>query len=632
MIDQNKLNYFINDFEKLIKNEKENNPPILGKIISIKDSIIEVSIFKPSDINVGTSVEINKIQATIQKNNHKNLLIKLNRKSNFYVSQKIKINNIQNDIIILKLESLLSAIKDNKLNESNKQTLALVIDEYNNSYNKINVDVSSLNKNQSTALNKSISANKFHIIKGPPGTGKTHTIVEIIKKLYAGGNRILLTTHTHIAIDNILEKLDQLPDDEILRVGNRDKINPRLYRYHTDEKIKRHPLYKKIQALKINNAKLSRQINNTSTNVITSDENHIYDNHNKSASIFNRIISKFYHSSNNDYVINNSSSYERNIKIHESISKNNDLIDEIENLIINDVYDKSKIIASTVLSSSASLMKNIEFDYVIMDEASQVPTYLALLALLKTDKFILIGDDKQLQPITSKHYSFLTKSIFNYMIEKYPKDYTFLNIQYRMNPEISNIVSKLYYDNRLLSYIENIHKKLKLTYSSNILLDESPITFINTSNVDYYESNVNGGCCNRFEAQLILTIIDALIKNNVSPSEIGIITPYRKQKLYIHKQLTKKNMDIECDTIYRFQGREKDVIIISFCKSNPKNLTKFQKRFLSDENQLNVSITRSRKKLIIIGDESLLASAKNIKILLSNISIFDTIYLEDILL
>ena len=123
----------------------------------------------------------------------------------------------------------------------------------------------------------------------------------------------------------------------------------------------------------------------------------------------------------------------------------------------------SKIIASTVLSSSSFLTKDIEFDYVIMDEASQVPVYLSLIPLMKTSKFILIGDNKQLQPIQNINSSYLlNKSIFNLLIEKYPNNFTFLNIQYRMNQEISDIASKLYYGGNLLTGEGVKNQKLKL--------------------------------------------------------------------------------------------------------------------------------------------------------------------------
>ena len=486
----------------------------------------------------------------------------------------------------------------------------------------------SLNQRQQLALNSSISTDKFHIIKGPPGTGKTHSIVEIIKYLYTNNYKILITTHTHIAIDNILEKLDDLPEDKILRIGTKDKINPKLYNYHIDSKLKKHPSFSIIKDLQMRNKVL--ESSQKKYEGLVDDGEYVLVKKNNHQSLIRRIISKFYNLDNNEYGLQEIDGKLITSNIIEEISNNNDRIDEIKKIITKDVYQQAQIVASTVLSSSSALTKDMEFDYVIMDEASQVPTYLALIALLKTDKFILIGDDMQLQPITINHDSMLTKSIFNHMIEKYPHDYTFLNIQYRMNPQISDISSKLYYDNRLKSHENNIHKKLKLKSDNHLLLDDSPVTLIDTSNVEYYQLNTDGGCINEHEAELVMSIIDALLSNDISCDEIGVITPYKKQKMYIKGLLDDKKLDIECDTIYRFQGREKDVILISFCKSTRRQLNNFQKKFLSQKNQLNVSITRARKKLIIIADKSLLDGAVNTYDLFDSISVFDTIFLEDL--
>ncbi|RAP54201.1 MAG: hypothetical protein BZ137_03515, partial [Methanosphaera sp. rholeuAM130] len=440
--------------------------------------------------------------------------------------------------------------------------------------------------------------------------------------------RILITTHTHIAIDNILEKLGELPDDRILRIGNKDKIDSKLHKYHIDSKIRKHPSYHIIHDLELKNKILLKQ--KESYDPFLEEGEYILVEKKHHHSLLRRIISKFYNINNNEYTIKDIDIKRITPNYIDEISHNNDRINEIKKIITKDVYQQSQIVASTVLSSSSALTKDMEFDYVIMDEASQVPTYLALIPLLKTDRFILIGDDMQLQPITINHDSMLTTSVFNHMIKKYPKDYTFLNIQYRMNPQISEISSRLYYDNRLKSHSDNIHKKLELEDDKHLLLDESPITLIDTSNVEYYQLNTDGGCINEHEAELVMSIVDALIENGIGCDEIGIITPYKKQKIYIQGLLADRKMDVECDTIYRFQGREKDVIIISFCKSSRSLLNNFQKKFLSQENQLNVSITRARKKLIIIADRSLLDSAYNTRELFNSISVFDTIYLEDL--
>ena len=441
--------------------------------------------------------------------------------------------------------------------------------------------------------------------------------------MYFSGKRILVTTHTHVALDNIIERLDSIDQKDILRIGRNEKISDKVLKYALVEQIKLHPDYGKIYEKK----SLIEQLQNSDLIF----ENGIINNY-KNKNIFNKIFNLLFNIKENKNSQDNSHGSPNNFNNIDEINEIKKEIDDIKNNMQHDIVGGAKIIASTVLSSSSFLTKDIEFDYVVMDEASQVPVYLALIPLLKTNKFVLIGDNKQLQPIKNNNASYLlNKSIFNLLIEKYPNNYTFLNTQYRMNKKISDIASNLYYDNKLLTGDAVKNQKISLKNNKYFLLNEDVITFIDTSDVNFNEVDLAGGCCNKYESCLVLHLVDALLSNDISCEEIGIITPYRKQKNHIIKLLNNKGINIECDTIYRFQGREKDVIIISFCKSLNKSLNDFQKKFLADENQLNVSLTRSRKKLIIIGNYSMLGSAQNIKDLVNEISRENILYLDDIL-
>ncbi len=622
------MNYNITDFSKelkeFIEKEKKSNKIIKADIVGINKDILKVSTGYNTDLTKNMNIEIDRVPAKIIFIKGKNIQIKILKKSNFSLNQNVSIKNIQKDIIIHKLQETLNNITDNKLNKENKKTLDVIVNDFGISFSDDNFKISSkLNQNQKIAVKKVLQANKFHIIQGPPGSGKTHTITEIIKHLYFSGKRILVTTHTHVALDNIIERLDSIDQKDILRIGRNEKISDKVLKYAIDEQIKLHPDYGKIYEKK----SLIEQLQNSDLIF----ENVIINNY-KNKNIFNKIFNLLFNIKENKNSQDNSHGSPNNFNNIDEINEIKMEIDDIKNNMQHDIVGGAKIIASTVLSSSSFLTKDIEFDYVIMDEASQVPVYLALIPLLKTKKFVLIGDNKQLQPIKNNNASYLlNKSIFNLLIEKYPNNYTFLNTQYRMNKKISDIASNLYYDNKLLTGDAVKNQKISLKNNKYFLLNEDVITFIDTSDVNFNEVDLAGGCCNKYESCLILHLVDALLSNDISCEEIGIITPYRKQKNHIIKLLNNKGINIECDTIYRFQGREKDVIIISFCKSLNKSLNDFQKKFLADENQLNVSLTRSRKKLIIIGNYSMLGSAQNIKDLVNEISRENILYLDDIL-
>ena len=615
---------FTNEFKDLIEKEKKSNQIIKAQITGKKDEILEVSTKYPSNLTKNMPIEIDRIPATVLEINNKNMTIKLLKKSNLELNQKVNIQNIQKDIIIHKLQETFDNIKDNKINKENRESLNSIINYKEATYDNKKVNVSKkLNENQRLSVEKALQTDKFHIIQGPPGTGKTHTIIEIIKHLHEEGKRILITTHTHIALDNIIERLDSIDTQDILRIGQPGKVTENSLKYTMDEQIKRHELYPLI----IEKEKEIKKLDNHFDNEI----NYILQKDSKKNSLINKIFKHIFSSDENENGLKNNESYGTNSNNTDEKNELNLEIDNIKNNIQSDILKNIKIIASTVLSSSSFITKEIEFDYMIMDEASQVPVYLALIPLMKTNKFILIGDNKQLQPIQNNNSSYLlNKSIFNLLIDKYPSNHTFLNIQYRMNHEISDIASKLYYGGELLTGDAVRNQRIKLDHN-NFLLNEDVITFIDTSNVDFNESNVSGGCCNKYESYLIRDIVKSLIHNNISSDEIGVITPYKKQKIFLQKLFQKEDVDVECDTIYRFQGREKDVILLSFFKSQDRSLTRFQNKFLADENQLNVSITRSRKKLIIIGNYSMVSSALNIKKLINEISPLNIIYLEDVL-
>ena len=245
----------------------------------------------------------------------------------------------------------------------------------------------------------------------------------------------------------------------------------------------------------------------------------------------------------------------------------------------------------------------------------------SILPLLKCKKFILVGDNKQLQPIKeSKLSKNLNKSIFNHFIDKYPLNYSFLDTQYRMNQEISDAASSLFYDGKIKTYPPIAKQTLESLKDNFSINSDNPLTFVDTADVEYYEDGLGGGCENCEEARLVVKVVNQLIENDVDPQEIGVITPYKKHKNLIKRHL--KIDEIEVDTVYSFQGKEKDVIVMSFCKSNIRHLVN---RFIADPNQLNVSITRARKKLIIIGNSKTIGKSRLISQLLESVGESNTI-------
>ncbi|PAV08058.1 AAA domain-containing protein [Methanosphaera cuniculi] len=372
-----KPNKILNHLKKQIQNEKKNNQ-IHAKITYIHENKIHVSLKNPTKIPKNTQIITHHIKGIITKNNHKNLEIKLTKPHKFRLHDKIIIKNIQNETITHKLEKIVSQIENNQLNEDNLETLQLLQTQINPEYDtNITYYNHKLNKNQNKAVKKALQTSKFHLIQGPPGCGKTYTIVNLIKQLHKNKKKILICSHTHIAVDNVVEKLENIADDDILRIGNKNKISQNNLKYTIDEHIKKAPEYSEIQKYKDKIEDIKSLTNKSSIN----NDPLIIDNN--CESIFSRLFRKLLPTNNKTTNYINEVSYDEN-SIYELECK----ISNIENSLNDTIVRNVSIIATTVISASSFLIENVEFDYVIMDEASQVPLYLSLIALLKCEKFI----------------------------------------------------------------------------------------------------------------------------------------------------------------------------------------------------------------------------------------------------
>ena len=257
----------------------------------------------------------------------------------------------------------------------------------------------------------------------------------------------------------------------------------------------------------------------------------------------------------------------------------------------------------------------------IMDEATQVASFMSLLPLLKCKKFILVGDNRQLQPIEDIDISKeMNLSIFNRLFEIYPEASTFLSTQYRMHKSIAQIASELFYEGKLRTSEKVAERMLSLNVGKHQFLNpEVPAVFIDTSKAGYYEDEVGSGCSNTREAKYVANVVSLFIKKGIKAVDIGVVTPYVKQKILIEEFLkNKKIQSVEVDTVHKFQGREKDIIILSFARSKKYSFHNHKLKFIEDESMVNVAITRAKKKLILVGNSETLGHSKLLKDLVNH--------------
>ena len=454
-----------------------------------------------------------------------------------------------------------------------------------------------LNESQKDAVRFALEVNEIGLIHGPPGTGKTTTIVEVILQLVKLGNKILVVAPSNIAVDNIGEKLIYYKsilsgkdskynlDFDLCRIGHPARLLPSVISNCLDTKVENSDNTQFVKKVKREMDKIKRELQKV------------------------------------DY-----KEKEKKFALKQELKdKKEDIKGSYKNTVF-DIYRKANIILSTCVSSgenylNMAISKENPFDYIVIDECAQGTECLCWVPILQGKKAILAGDHLQLPPtIKSKNAEYvLSYTLFDRMISTYGDKVTrLLNTQYRMNEKIMKFSSEELYEDKLiadksvknhtlkdliLERYKNDKNILEEIYSlDDFGIFDKPLVLLNTSGLEFFEtkdpetlSSFNIG-----ETDLCKRMVDYLKdKLKVENKDIGIITPYSAQVANLSHKITQDEYrGLEISTVDGFQGREKEIIILSLVRSNQKH----QVGFLSDKRRLNVAITRPRRMLVVIGD------------------------------
>ena len=849
-INTDKYSKIVSEIERFIEAKQEKPASVKGTVekIDLSNNILTVKLqpTKRPELSRGAVISIKEdsrlaldivgrrttIRATIRGVYNSRLKIEIETNSSQFENKKVVIDTNKTNVILERLRNVVENIKSGKLSLDNVRILDFIIGENKPSYNKKRVSFISkrFNENQKEAVTKSIEANDFHLVIGPPGTGKTDIIEELIGQFAERNQKTMVTAWTNLAVDNIIKRLFKKGAKKVVRIGPITEIDPEVRRYSIFEKMKEHEdwkeveslrkiikeLFNNIQELKSKRREAKENINKTKDNVSklkkeldelilekTKYEEHIPEpvnypttnvhlinegmdaieqrsnaclslgskilrmnnlqelllekefiqdlkkqhrrmkirligkkipsffsqhsnielkklqkeyeknqkildeihafqkeyNHLKKESKkeFNRIYPagnghpdedalgfefELFSVLNNEYLpaikeqeeINSEGRiFEINLEVDmlhlESLDRKIDLltvrikslntelyiqinhkknlhrqyvnsllsldsckknVNKLIKTIISEIINGADLIAVTAVSSAHYFLEGITFDTVIMDESSQVASFMSLLPLLKCKKFVLVGDDRQLQPIEEKGISKeMNLSIFNRLFELYPNASTLLTIQYRMHKTIAQIASDIFYDGKLRTSEEVAERILSLKVGKHQFLNPKiPVVFIDTSRLGYYEDEVGSGCSNTKEAEYVTYIVSVFIKNGIKTKDIGVVTPYVKQRLLIKEFLNDIEIEgVEVDTVHKFQGREKDIILMSFARSKKYSVPRYKLRFIESETLVNVAITRAKKKLILVGNSKTLCQSKLLDTVVNKIGKNNTIIL-----
>ncbi len=419
-----------------------------------------------------------------------------------------------------------------------------------------------LNPTQEHAVNEVLLAKDVAIVHGPPGTGKTTTLVEAIYETLRRENQVLVCAQSNMAVDWISERLVDR-GVEVLRIGNPTKVNDKMLGFTYERRFEAHPDYPQLWAIR----KAIRELRSAKRR--------------------------------------GSDSY------HQKLDRLKSRETELELRINNHIFNSARVISCTLAGSASRVLEGMKFATLFIDEAAQALEAACWIAIRKANRVIFAGDHCQLPPTVKCLEAIkggLARTLMERIVQSNPQVVTLLKVQYRMNDDIMRFSSEWFYHGEVESAPE-------VKYRSILDLD-TPMTWIDTAQLDIeaHEELVGEtyGRINRAEAHLTIDTLqqyfERLGRQRVIDErlDVGIISPYRAQVQLLRRMLRKSayfkplKQLISVNTVDGFQGQERDIIVISLVRANDEG----QIGFLRDLRRMNVAITRARMKLFILGDST----------------------------
>jgi superfamily I DNA and/or RNA helicase len=437
----------------------------------------------------------------------------------------------------------------------------------------------SLNESQNRAVTNALQAQDVAIIHGPPGTGKTTTLVEAILLTLKTEKQVLVCAQSNAAVDLLTEKLSAKGLD-VIRVGNPARVNEDLLRHTVEAKLQADKSYVQLKQFR------------------------------KQADEFNRLAYKYKRQ------FGKAERDQRKLILAEARKLSKEANDT-EKYITESLFAKAQVITCTLVGAINRFLIGKTFRTVFIDEAAQALEPACWIPILKADKVVFAGDHCQLPPTVKSQKASkagLSVTLFEKCMQRQQVD-VMLQTQYRMHEQIMTFSSREFYKNALIA---DVSVKEAVLGIDELLAQ--PFTFIDTAGCGFEEkfNPQNQSLSNPEEGILLLRHLEQLAEQLQqeqpgiweSSFKIGIISPYRAQVEYLQEQLptftvlSERKKSISINTVDAFQGQEREVIYISLVRSNDKS----EIGFLADIRRMNVALTRAKRRLVVVGDSATLAN------------------------
>ncbi len=418
-----------------------------------------------------------------------------------------------------------------------------------------------LNPTQEKAVNEVLCAKDVMVVHGPPGTGKTTTLVEAINETLRRESQVLVCAQSNMAVDWISEQLTDRGIN-VLRIGNPTRVNDKMLSFTYEQRFEAHPDYPQLWSIR----KALRELRQE-------------------------------HRRSNQY--------------HQKRDRLQSRATELELRIQNELFGEARVIASTLAGSANRLLDGQKYGTLFIDEAAQALEAACWIPIRKASRVVFAGDHCQLPPTVKSLAALkggLDKTLMERIVENKPEVVTLLRMQYRMNEAIMRFSSDYFYGGKV--------ETAPLVKQRGILDYDHPMMWVDTTGLDCREEFVGEtfGRINKAEAALTLETLENYFmkigKERILEEriDVGVISPYRAQVQHLRRMVGKKAFFkpfrhlISINTVDGFQGQERDIILISLVRANDEG----QIGFLRDLRRMNVAITRARMKLIILGDSATL--------------------------